>query len=550
LAYHERIKMDQSTGEKIKRLVEKLRGKKGSGQQSRLRKLKPGEPIIEMRGITKRFPGVLANDHIDFDLKACEIHGLLGENGAGKTTLMNILYGLYRPDEGSILVQGEPVVIRSPKDAIELGIGMVHQHFMLIPVMSVTENIVLGLKSAREPLLDIGQAEKRIAELSEIYKLKVDPKARIEQLSMGERQRVEILKALYRGARVLILDEPTSVLTPQETEDFFKTLRSMVNQGLTIVFITHKLREAIEISDRVTVLRRGKVVARSDTKLTNPIELAKMMVGREVVTNIEKQGIKEGKVALEVKNLSAMGDEGLLALKNVSFSIHEGEILGIAGVSGNGQRELAEVITGMRKASEGKLYIFGKDMTNLPPKKIIEQGVGHIPEDRLGTGVIPDFSIAENLVLETHSMSPFSYQWFLPFTRRYFLNRDEIRKNAERLINEYEIATPSIDAPARNLSGGNLQRLILAKVLSTNPKLLIATHPTSGLDVAATEFIHRKLIEQREKGVAILLISEDLNEIMSLSDRIAVMYEGKIVGIIPASKVQIQEIGLMMTGVK
>jgi simple sugar transport system ATP-binding protein len=274
------------------------------------------------------------------------------------------------------------------------------------------------------------------------------------------------------------------------------------------------------------------------------------MVGREVVTNIEKQGIKEGKVALEVKNLSAMGDKGLLALKNVSFSIHEGEILGIAGVSGNGQRELAEVITGMRKASEGKLYIFGKDMTNLPPKKIIEQGVGHIPEDRLGTGVIPDFSIAENLVLETHSMSPFSYRWFLPFTRRYFLNRDEIRKNAERLIQEYEIATPSIDAPARNLSGGNLQRLILAKVLSRNPKLLIAAHPTSGLDVAATEFIHRKLIEQREKGVAILLISEDLNEIMSLSDSIAVMYEGKIVGIIPASKAQIQEIGLMMTGVK
>jgi len=512
--------------------------------------VKPGEPIIEMRSITKRFPGVLANDHIDFDLKACEIHALLGENGAGKTTLMNILYGLYRPDEGSISVQGEPVVIRSPKDAIELGIGMVHQHFMLVPVMTVTENIILGLKSPREPLLDIDQAEKRIAELSKMYKLKVDPKARIEQLSMGERQRVEILKASYRGAQVLILDEPTSVLTPQETEDFFKTLRSMVNQGLTFVFITHKLPEVMEISDRVTVLRRGKVVGRSDTKLTNPIELAKMMVGREVVTNIEKQLTMEGKVALEVKNLSAMGEKGLLALKNVSFSIYEGEILGIAGVSGNGQRELAEVITGMRKATEGKVYIFGKDMTNLPPKKIIEQGVGHIPEDRLGTGVIPDFSIAENLVLETHPMAPFSYQWFLPFTRRYFLNRDEIRKNAERLINEYDIATPSIDAPARNVSGGNLQRLILAKVLSRNPRLLIAAHPISGLDVAATEFIHKKLIEQRERGVAILLISEDLNEIMSLSDRIAVMYEGKIVGIIPASKAQIQEIGLMMTGVK
>jgi simple sugar transport system ATP-binding protein len=542
--------MGQSTGEKTERLFEKLRGNKGSGQQSRLRKLKPGELIIEMRGITKRFPGVLANDHIDFDLKACEIHALLGENGAGKTTLMNILYGLYRPDEGSILVQGEPVTIRSPKDAIELGIGMVHQHFTLIPVMTVTENIVLGLKSAREPLLDIGRAEKRIAELSKMHRLKVDPKAKIEQLSMGERQRVEILKALYRDARVLILDEPTSVLTPQETEDFFKTLRSMVNQGFTIVFITHKLPEVMEISDRVTVLRRGKVVARSDTKLTNPIELSKMMVGREVVINIEKQKPEEGKVALEVKNLSAMGDKGLLALKNLSFSIHEGEILGVAGVSGNGQRELAEVLSGMRKASEGKVYVFGRDMTNLSPKKIIEQGVGDISEDRLGTGLILGFSVAENLVLETRSMSPFSYQWFLPFAKRYFLNRNEIHKNAERLIQEYEIMTPSVDAPARNLSGGNLQRLILAKVLSRNPKLLVAAQPTSGLDVAATEFIHGKLIEQRERGVAILLISEDLNEIMSLSDRIAVMYEGKIVGIIPASKAQIQEIGLMMTGVK
>jgi len=542
--------MGQSISEKTKRLVEKLRGNKGSGQQSRLRKLKPRESIIEMRGITKRFPGVLANDHIDFDLKACEIHALLGENGAGKTTLMNILYGLYRPDEGSILVQGEPVTIRSPKDAIELGIGMVHQHFTLIPVMTVTENIVLGRKSAREPLLDIGRAEKRTAELSEMHKLKVDPKAKIEQLSMGERQRVEILKALYRDAQVLILDEPTSVLTPQETEDFFKTLRSMVNQGFTIVFITHKLPEVMEISDRVTVLRRGKVVARSDTKLTNPIELSKMMVGREVAINIEKQKPEEGKVALEVKNLSAMGDKGLLALKNLSFSIHEGEILGIAGVSGNGQRELAEVLTGMRKASEGKVYIFGRDMTNLSPKKIIEQGVGDIPEDRLGTGLILGFSVAENLILETRSMSPFSYRWFLPFAKRFFLDGNEIQKNAERVIQEYEIMTPSVNAPARNLSGGNLQRLILAKVLSRNPKLLVAAQPTSGLDVAATEFIQRKLIEQRERGVAILLISEDLNEIMSLSDRIAVMYEGKIVGIIPASKAQIQEIGLMMTGVK
>jgi len=535
--------MEHFTVEKIKRLIEKLRGKKGSVQKLNLWNVKLGETIIEMRGITKRFPGVLANDHIDFDLRAGEIHALLGENGAGKTTLMNILYGLYSPDEGTILVQDKPVTIKSPRDAIELGIGMVHQHFMLIPTMTVTENIILGLKSPREPLLELHQAEKHVAELSEMYKLKVNPNARIEQLSMGERQRVEILKALYRKVRVLILDEPTSVLTPQETEDLFKTLRSMVKQGLTIVFITHKLREAIRISDRVTVLRRGKVVARKDTKMTNTVELAKLMVGREVFTDIEKEGTKKGKTALEIKNLSAMGDKGLLALKNVSLSIHEGEILGIAGVSGNGQRELAEVITGMRKAIEGKVYIFGNDVTNLPPKKIIEHGVGHIPEDRLGIGVIPDFSIAENFMLEIRSTPLF-------VKRRYFLNRDKIRKYAERLIKEYDIAIPSIDAPAKNLSGGNLQRLILAKVLSRNPKVLIAAHPTSGLDVAGTEFIHKKLLEQREKGVAILLISEDLNEIMSLSDRIAVIYEGRIVGIVPASKAKIQEIGLMMTGVK
>lgn len=542
--------MRQFIAEKADRGVERPRGKKGYGQQLRLSKLKLGELIVEMKGITKRFPGVLANDHVDFDLRACEIHALLGENGAGKTTLMNILYGLYRPDEGGIVVQGEPVAIRSPKDAIDLGIGMVHQHFTLIPAMSVAENIVLGLKSEREPLLDMGRTEKHIAELSKTYNLNVDPKVKIEQLSIGERQRVEILKALYRKAQILILDEPTSVLTPQEAEDFFKTLRSMVNEGLTIIFITHKLPEVMAISDRVTVLRHGKVVARADTKLTNPTDLSKMMVGREVGLDIEKQKPGEGNVAVEVKNLSAVGDKGLLALKGVSFSIHEGEILGVAGVSGNGQRELAEVLTGMRRASEGKVYVFGKDMTNFSPKKIIEQGVGDIPEDRLGTGVILGFSVAENLVLETRSKPPFSYRWFLPFARRYFLDKNEIRKNAERLIQEYDIATPSVDAPCRNLSGGNLQRLILAKVLSRNPRLIVAAQPTSGLDVAATEFIHKKLIEQRERGVAILLISEDLNEILSLSDRVAVIYEGKIVGIIPASEAKIEDIGLMMTGVK
>lgn len=542
--------MEQSTVEKIKRLIEKFWRKREPVREFRLRKVKPGELIIEMRGITKRFPGVLANDHIDFDLKACEVHALLGENGAGKTTLMNILYGLYRPDEGEIRVRSKPVILRSPKDAIDLGIGMVHQHFTLIPTMSVTENIVLGLKSAREPLLDLGRAEKRIAELSKIYNLKVDPQAKVEQLSIGERQRVEIIKALYRGAQTLILDEPTSVLTPQETEDFFKTLRSMVEEGLTIIFITHKLPEVMAISERVTVLRRGKVVAKIETKRTNPMDLSKKMVGREVLFSIEKHRAKKGKAVLEVKNLWALSDKGQPALKNVSFYIHEGEILGVAGVAGNGQRELAEVLTGMRRATEGKVYFFGKDMTNRSPKEIIEQGVGHIPEDRVGMGLIMGFSVAENLILEIRSKPPFSHRWFLPFDKKYFLDKHEIRKHAERLIQEYDIVTPSADAPARNLSGGNLQRLILAKVLSRNPKLLVAAQPTSGLDVGATEFICNKLLEQKEKGVAILLISKDLNRIMSLSDRIAVMYDGKIVGIIPAAKAKIREIGLMMAGVK
>ena len=542
--------MKQSMEEEIKKPIRRFWQRRRPVPEYYVSKVKPGETIVEMRGITKGFPGVLANDHIDFDLKACEVHALLGENGAGKTTLMNILYGLYSSDEGEIVVRSEPVVLGSPRDAIDLGIGMVHQRFTLIPRMSVAENIILGLKSAREPFLDIGQAEKRIADLSKTHNLEVDPQAKVEQLSIGERQRVEIVKALYRGAQVLILDEPTSVLTPQETEDLFRTLRSMVKEGLTIIFITHKLPEVMAISDRVTVLRRGQVVARIETKKTNPKELSKMMVGREVLFNIEKHRTEKGKAVLEVENLWAMSDKGQPALKEVSFYIDEGEILGIAGVAGNGQRELAEVLTGMRKATEGKVLVFGRDMTNSPPEEIIEQGVGHIPEDRAGMGLIMDFSVAENLILEIRSKPPFSRRWFLPFDKRYFLDMDEVRKHAEKLIQEYDIVTPSPDVPARNLSGGNLQRLILAKVLSRSPGLIVAAQPTSGLDVGATEFIRKKLLEQREKGVAILLISEDLNEVISLGDRIAVMYEGKIVGIVPAAEAKIREIGLMMAGAK
>ena len=511
--------------------------------------------IVEMKGITKRFPGVMANDSIDFDLRAGEVHALLGENGAGKTTLMNTLYGIYRPDEGEIRAWGNTVALKSPRDAIRVGIGMVQQHFALVSNMTVAENVILGLRSEKGPLLEMRNIEERINDLSGTFNLVVDPKARIEQLSMGERQRVEIIKALYRDVKILILDEPTSVLTPAEVEELFKMLRSMVGRGLSIVFITHKLREVIEITDRITVLRKGKVVARVETGLTNPTELAEMMVGKEVPPTTEKATPREGDVLLDVRNLSALNDKGLPALRGLSFSLRQGEVLGIAGVAGNGQRELAEVLTGMRKAESGNVSLFGEDVTGLSPRELIDLGVGHIPEDRIGTGLIADFSIAENLVLEVRSNPPFAHRWFLPSTRflpfamNYFLNHREIRDHAERLVEEYGILTPSLDAPARNLSGGNLQRLILAKVLSRSPKVLVAEQPTAGLDIGATEFIIGKLRGEKEKGAGIVLISGDLNEVMAVSDRVAVMYNGEIVGIVSAQEVNIAEVGLMMGGV-
>jgi simple sugar transport system ATP-binding protein len=504
---------------------------------------KPGETVIEMRGITKRFPGVVANDDIDFDVKAGEIHALLGENGAGKTTLMNIMYGLLQPDEGEIYVRGRKVVMRSPKDAIALGIGMVHQHFMLVEPHTVTENVILGLKSPKGILLDLEGAKRRIEELSKKYGLKVDPDAKIWQLSVGERQRVEIIKALYRGAQILILDEPTAVLTPPEVKELMAIIRRMAEQGHAVVpFITHKLPEVMAISDRVTILRRGKVVARIRTKDARESELARHMVGREVLFTIEKNPAKPGRVVLEVRNLKALSDRGLPALKNVSFSIREGEILGVAGVAGNGQRELAEVIAGLRRAVAGRVLIDGRDVTNLPPREIIKQGLGHIPEDRMGMGLILDFSIAENAILETHSSPPFARGWFI--------DPQEVGKHAERLIKEFNIMAPSKDTLANHLSGGNLQRLILARELSREPKVLVANQPTRGLDVGATEFIRRKLLEQRDRGVAILLISEDLDEVMSMSDRIAVLYEGEIMGILPAEKAKVEEVGMMMAGAR
>lgn len=505
-----------------------------------------GSPVVlKMVGITKKFPGVIANNKIYFEARKGEIHALLGENGAGKTTLMNILYGLYRPDAGEIYVRGKKVTIESPKDAARLKIGMIHQHFTLVPIFTVTQSVILGLRFPKG-IVKIAEVEKKVTELSEKYGLKVDPRAQIWQLSVGEQQRVEILKALYRGAEILILDEPTSVLTPKETHDLFKTLKSLAKAGASIIFISHKLDEVMEISDRVTVLRDGKVVSTKRTSDTNKRELARLMVGREVIFRLKRPKVKIGRPVLEIKKLSALDDRKLPALKEVSFSVHEGEIFGVAGVAGNGQSELAEVIAGVRRATGGKVIILGKDMTNRSPTEIIEVGVGCIPEDRIGIGLITDLSVTENLITET--CQEFSDRAFPFFPKGIFLNHSKIDRYADKLISDFKVITPSSKTPAKTLSGGNLQKLILARVLARNPKILIASQPTRGLDVGATEYIRRRLLEQKKRGAAILLISEDLEEILTLSDRIAVMYEGKIMGIVLARKAKIEQIGMMMAG--
>ncbi len=500
-------------------------------------------PMIQMKGITKRFAGVLANNSIDFAIYGGEVHALLGENGAGKTTLMNILYGLYRADSGEILVRGERVAIRSPRDAIALKIAMVHQHFQLIQTLTVAENVGLGLRAEREPILNLDGVVKRVNKLASDYGLLVNPEALVSQLSVGERQRVEIIKALYREPNALILDEPTSVLTPQEVEGLFNFMRSMAAEGRAVVVITHKLPEVMAVSDRVTVLRHGEVVARLMTRDTRPDELAEKMVGREIP---HSQGVIEGSpsetVALEIQQVSALNDKGALALDGITLSVRAGEILGMAGVAGNGQTELAEVLTGMRRAISGKVLVGGKDVTNAPAREMIKQGVGQIPEDRIGSGLVLDMSIAENLVLQVRNDPRFE--------RRYLMDSDQVHQNAKRLVEEYSISCGGVDAPARTLSGGNMQKLILAKVLSRSPKVLIAAQPTSGLDVGATEFITEKLKEQRKRGVGILLISSDLNEITSMSDRIACVFEGKVMGVVQAATAELKQIGLMMGGVE
>jgi len=495
---------------------------------------------VEMRGIVKRFPGVLANDRVDFDVRAGEIHALLGENGAGKTTLMNILYGLYRPEQGQIFLNGQATAIHSPADAIRLGIGMIHQHFMLVPTLSVAENIALGLPSSRGFLLDLDVVTERIRELSSKYGLQVDPTAMVWQLAVGEQQRVEILKALYRGADLLILDEPTAVLTPQEVEELIATLRRMAQEGHALIFISHKLHEVLSISDRVTVLRDGRVVKTLPTSEATREELARLMVGREVLLRVERQPIQLGPVRLSLEDLWAEGDRGVPALRGVSLSVRAGEILGIAGVSGNGQRELAEVIAGLRVPTRGRVRIDGVDTSGWPPDRLLKHGLAYIPEERMRDGVIRDFSVEENLILKNHTDRPYA--------SGIFMNFGKIAEYADNLIENFDIRTPSRDTPLKTLSGGNIQKMVLARELSREPRVLVAAQPTRGVDISATEYIHQRLVAQRTKGTATLLISEDLDEILNLSDRIAVMYEGQVVGIVDQHEATVERLGLMMAG--
>ncbi|MDQ6711375.1 MAG: ABC transporter ATP-binding protein [Candidatus Dormibacteraeota bacterium] len=496
---------------------------------------------VEMRGITRQFPGVLANDHVDFELRPGEIHALVGENGAGKSTLMNILYGLIKPDSGQILVEGSPVVMNGPRDAIRHGIGMVHQHFMLIPVFTVHENVTLGREPVRSGgLYDDRQARAEIRELTRAYGLALDPDARVADLPVGLQQRVEIVKVLFRGAKILILDEPTGVLTPQEAIDLFRVLRDLVKTGKTIIFISHKLREVLEISDRITVMRRGKVVGHLQTKETNEQAIARMMVGRDVLLRVEKPVPKVGPVALRVENLTALSDQGIPALRGVTFDLHQGEILGIAGVEGNGQSELIEVLAGTRRASAGRILLGDREITSLGARMTRNFGVGHIPEDRRGAGLVLNYSVADNMVLGRQRSIRFSWYGLI-------LRLKAILAFARRLVTEFDIRTPSSATAARTLSGGNQQKIIVAREMSGKPRVLLAAQPTRGVDIGAIEFIHRRLVAQRDEGAAVLLVSAELDEIRSLSDRIAVIYEGRIVSIEPAETPE-ERLGLLMTG--
>jgi len=506
------------------------------------------EPVLRLVGISKRFPGVLANDKVDFELAPGEIHALLGENGAGKTTLMNVVYGLYKQDEGQIFIDGRQVEIHDPNDALARGIGMVHQHFMLVPVMTVTENMMLGHETTRGlplgPLsgLDPERVAEEIKALGDKHGLSIEPEAYVRDLSVGEEQRVEIVKALYRGAEVLILDEPTAVLTPQEAEDLFGIMRSLIAEGKSIIFITHKLKEVLVIADRITVLRDGRVVGTTEPSKTTEAELAAMMVGREVILQVEKGPAEPGDSVLEVKDLQVRDLREQMAIRGVSFTVRAGEIFGIAGVQGNGQAELVEALTGLTPVEGGHIFMNGQETTNLRPRIITETGIAHVPEDRHKHGLVLTYPLDENLVLQTYYLPPFA--------KRTFLQPKEVRKNAVRLIQEFDVRTPSVRTHAGSLSGGNQQKVIVARELSRDIRLLIANQPTRGLDVGSIEFIHRRIVEKRDEGVGVLLVSSELDEILGLSDRIAVMYAGEILAVMPAEEATKERLGLLMAGVR
>ena len=495
---------------------------------------------LEMRGIVKRFPGVLASDHVNFDVKAGEIHALLGENGAGKSTLMKILYGLYHPDEGEIYLNGKPIAIHSPNDSIQAGIGMIHQHFMLVDNLTVAENVALGLKSSRAPRLDLDVVSARIQELADKYGLHISPNTIISKMAVGERQRVEIIKALYRGAALLVLDEPTAVLTPQEVDDIFVIFRQMAADGHALIFISHKLNEILALTDRVTVLRDGRVVGTAKTADVTKSDLANMMVGREVLLARTRPEAHLGDVRLKMEGVNASNEDGQTILRNVNLEVRSGEIVGVAGVSGNGQRPLARAIAGLQPVSSGQIYLEGRDVTDLTPAQMFEIGLSYIPEERMHDGVVKDFSVSENLILQDHSRSPFSRGIFLAF--KY------IADHAQKLIKAFRVKTPSRDTPAKNLSGGNIQKLILARELSRQPRFLIAAQPTRGVDIGATEYIHNQLLLQRAEGLATLLISEDLDEVKALSDRIIVLFGGEIMGELAHDEATAEKLGLLMAG--